>query len=161
MPLQRDPTFCDEHTGNIALRLADSLALDVSVRFWKEEAEDNEENRRAGAKPKEWSPSVACGVDEPSGKHRREQIAEGVPLLEHTAEDPSRRLWTVFQCRRRCVTIQAAHGNTEEGSTGQELLVRVAESCAEFQYDEQDVVHDERPLAPISIRCNTKDGTSD
>jgi hypothetical protein len=38
----------------------------------------------------------------------------------------------------------------------QELIVVLAETGSEFQNDEEDVVHHERPLAAVAIGCDTE-----
>jgi hypothetical protein len=71
--------------------------------------------------------------------------------LEHTGNDTACRLRAILQSGCCCITIKSAHGNTEEGSHGKELLVGLAETCTEFKNDEQHVVDDKGPDSGLAV----------
>ena len=105
--------------------------------------------------PEERPPAMGSCINEAPRKHCSKQVPEGISLLQHPAYDPSCSLRTVFQRRRRSVAIQPSHGNAEQRTTSQELIICFAEPRAEFKDNEEDVVDDERPLPAIPISGDT------
>lgn len=150
-----DAAFGDEGAGEMAAGDADGFALAEAFGFREAEAEEDEEDWRAGAEPVEGTPAVGGGVDETTRKCGGEQVAKGVALLEHPADDPSRFFGAIFQGRGCRIAVQSTHGNAEEGTAGQKLAVGVAEAGAQLQDDEEDVIDDEGPFSTIAIRRNT------
>ena len=55
-------------------------------------------------------------------------------LLEHAADETTRRRGAVLERRGGGVAVEAAHGDAEERAAPEELLVRVAEASALDQY---------------------------
>lgn len=49
-------------------------------------------------------------------------------LLQHTADETSGFFRTVLEGCGGYVTVEATHGNAKEGSTGEELVVGLAEA---------------------------------
>lgn len=92
--------------------------------------------------------------DEPTRKRRREEVSERVALLQHTGDQSTGFFWAVFKCRGRCITIQPSHSYTKKGTAGQKLRVGVAEAGAELEDDEEDVIHNEGPLAAPAVGCD-------
>lgn len=59
------------------------------------------------------------------------------------------------------MTPDTTHGNTEEGSDGQELLECVAETRGELEYANEDQVAHESPLSTVSVSDDTEDKSAE
>jgi hypothetical protein len=59
---------------------ADALAFLEGLGFGEAEAEENNQNRRASAKPEEGAPAVGGCIDEGAGEGCGEEVSEGVLL---------------------------------------------------------------------------------
>jgi hypothetical protein len=68
MPLQSDFSFSDESPSNITPLISNQLPLLERIGFRQAKAENDDQNRRAGTEPEEWTPSMRCGIDKTSGK---------------------------------------------------------------------------------------------
>lgn len=158
--LEGDFTFSDESAGDVLSCFADTLALDESVGLREAETVDDDQDWRAGTEPEKRSPSVRSGVDEATSEDGCEEVSECVSLLEHTRDDSSCGLWTVFKSGRRGVTVQTAHRHTVERTNSEELLVGLAETSSELEGDEKNVVDNERPLAAVAVRSDTKENSA-
>ena len=115
-------------------------------------------------------------IDKSTRKHGSQEIAESISLLKHARDEASGLFWAILQRRRRGVSIQATHRNTEEGSAGEELLIglrktRTLEGSASlvidrrgaaphvpyhFNDDEQRHVDDEGPFSAIPVSRNAE-----
>ena len=154
MLLQGNPALGNKGTRQMPRRMPHLRPLDERLRLRQTQAESNQQNRRAGRKPIERSPTMGRRVDQRPRKDRGQQISERIALLKHTGENATSGLGTILEGGGSRITIQATHGDTEEGAHGEELLVGVAKPGAEFEDDEEDVVDDEGPLAAVSVGCD-------
>ena len=161
MSFEGDFAFREEGTGHVALAFADGNAALESVRFWETQAEGNDQDGRAGAKPIQRTPAVGGGVDETTGEGRSEQVTKGVSLLKHAGDQATCFRRAVFEGGGGRIAIQPAHCNAKEGAHSQELLVGLAKAGAQLEDDEEDVVDDKGPLATISIGGDTEYRGSD
>lgn len=156
-----DLALGDESFRNVAVSLADGHALVKRVSLGKAQTEYNDKDWWTSAEPEKGTPSVAGGVDEAAGKGRCEEVAEGVTLLQHTGDETSGSFRAIFECSGGGVSIEASHGNSEEGAAGEELFVGLTETGTEFENDEEKVIDDKGPFAAVSVCGNTEDDTSD
>lgn len=58
------------------------------------------------------------------------------------------------------ISVQTTHCNTKKRSHSQELVVCTTKSSTELQYNEENIVNNERPLSSIPISSKTKDDRS-
>jgi hypothetical protein len=147
-----------ERTSNTPPLITHELTLNIGIGLRKAKTKDDNQDRRASTKPVKWAPSVGRRVNEPSRKRRRQEIAKRITLLQHARDQTTSLLGTVLQGGGGGITIQATHGHTKQGTAGQELLVVLAETRAELERNEEDIVHDKRPLAAVPIGRYTEDG---
>ena len=148
---ERDGAFRQKRAGYAAVGFPHSGSIAIGCGFRQAETEDDDQDGRAGAKPVQWPPAVGCGVYESAGEGCSQEVPECITLLQHTGDETASCLRAVFEGSRCCVAVEAAHGDAEEGAAGEELLVGVAETGAELEDDEEDVVDDERPFAAVSV----------
>lgn len=119
------------NTGPSSLgRPAHRLPLLVRICLGQQEAEDDDQHGRARAEPEERPPPVRGGVDEAPGEGCRQEVAEGVALLEYAGHQPSGLLGEILESGGGCISVQAAHGNAEQGPTSEELAISLAEAGA-------------------------------
>lgn len=119
VPLEGDLALLKESRGDAATDLGtDGLALSESLGLGETQAEDDDEDGRASSEPVEGSPAVRGGVDEAAGERCCQQVSEGVALLQETGHDTARLHGTVLESGGRCITIQSAHGDSEESTAG-------------------------------------------
>ena len=161
MTFQRHFAFSNERPPDISTLVPDELTLLERIGFWQTETEDDEQNRRAGTEPIQRTPAVRRSIDKTPRKCCRQKVPKSVSLLQHTRNNTTCRMRAVLQSRRGGITIQTTHRDTEQRSTGQELLVGLAEARAELQRDEEDVVHYERPFPSVAIGGHTEDDGAD
>lgn len=161
MTLKSHLAFGNEGRRDTRLAFTKGLPAPEGLSLRQAKTEENDQHRRAGAEPEEGPPAVGGGVDEAPRKGRGKQIPEGVTLLEHTGDDTAGLFGAVLECGRGGITVQTAHGDSEQGTAGQELPIGLAESRSKLEYDEQDVVDDKRPLATPPVRSNTKGDGAD
>ena len=156
MALQSNSTFSDEGFPNISTLISDQDSLFVRIRFRKTQTESDEKNWWTSTKPKERTPSVRSGIDETSRKRSREKIAEGIALLQHTRDQTTSLLWTIFERCSSSVSVKTTHRNPEQRSAGEKLWVCLTKSSAEFKDDEEKIVDDERPFSSVPIGSKTE-----
>ena len=157
MALEGNLSLSNEGTSNAwAARLAHSLTFAVCLCLGKAHSEQNEQYRRAGTEPEKRAPSVGSGVDKSTSEDHSKQVSEGVTLLQHSTDETTGLLRTVLKCCRGDVSVKPTHGDTEECTDGKKLVVGLAETGAEFEDDEKNVVDNERPLASVTICCDTE-----
>ena len=137
--------------------MSDTLALLEGFGFGEAKAENDQQNRRAGAKPVQRSPAVASGTHKGPGKHRCKEISEYISDLVYSREETTSRRRRIFECSGHGVAIHASHCNPEQTATTYELFVGIAETRCELKYDEENLVHDIRPLAAIPVCNETED----
>lgn len=119
MALESDLALLEKGRGDAAADLsADGLALSESLGLGETQTEDDDEDGRASSEPVEGSPAVGGGVDQAARERSSQQISEGVALLQETGDDTARLHGTILKGGGRCVTVQAAHGDSEESSAG-------------------------------------------
>lgn len=128
--LQRDLSFLYEGFADAAVRATQLLVGDVGVGLGHEQPPDDEEGGRRGAEPVQRSPAVRCRVHEGAGKGGGQEIARGVTLLQHTAEQATGLVGDVFESGRGGVAVETAHGDAEEGASSKELAIRASESSS-------------------------------
>ena len=142
--------FSEESTGDAGAGTVPSGdAVAIGLGFREHEAEGDDEDGWAGAEPVEWSPAVGGGVNKAAGEGGREEVAEGVALLQHTRDDSAGFGRAIFEGSGGGVAVDSTHGDPEEGAHSQELFVGVGETCAEFEDDEEDIVDDEGPVVDV------------
>ena len=112
--LQRDLALFNKYLGRVRSFFAESLALEVGVRFGETETKKDDEHWGSGAEPEEWAPSVANGIDESAGEDGGEEVAKGVALLEHTGDDTAGLFGAVFESCARLVTCLALDRGEED-----------------------------------------------
>jgi len=154
--LQCDFAFSNKCCPDIALFVSDDLAFLVGFGFWQAESKDNDEDGRASTEPEEWTPSVRCGVHKTSCESSRQQVPKSIALLQHSRNQTTSFLWTIFQGCCGSITVQPAHCNSEQCSAGKELFVSLTETGPEFENDEKKIIDHEGPFSSISIRCETE-----
>ena len=154
MLLQGNPSLGNKSTRQVSRRIPHLRPLNKRFRLRQAQAERNQQDRRAGRKPIKRPPAMGRSINERPRKHRSQQIAKRIALLEHTGKNATSSLGTIFESGGSSITIQTAHGDTEKGTHGEELLVGVTEAGAEFEDNEEDVVDDEGPLAAVSVGCD-------
>ena len=130
MALQRHLTFRNECPSDISTLISNKHALFKGIGFWKAETENDDQNWRAGAKPEERAPSVRCSVHKTSRKGCGHEISKCVTLLEHTGNDTTSFLRTIFKGCSCGIAVKPTHCNTEQGSAGKKLFVGLAEPSA-------------------------------
>lgn len=157
MALERNLALGNERPSNVTALCTHQVALNILIGLGEAQPECDEQNGRAGTKPVQWAPAVRCGVDETARERGSQEVAKGIALLQHTRDDATGLLGAVLERGGCGVAVQTAHGNAEEGAAGQELPVGLAESRAELEHDEQEVVDDEGPAAAIAICCDTEE----
>ena len=145
MVFEGDLAFGYEGAGYVAALLANGDTVAERLGLRQAEAEEDDQDRGPGAEPEKRPPAVRGGVDEPARKGRGEQVAKCVALLEHAGDETAGRWRTVFDGGCGGVSVQPAHCDAEECSHGEELLVGLAEACAELEDDEEDVVNYKGP----------------
>jgi len=106
------------------------LTSDEGVGLGQEEPPQDEESGRTGAKPEQRPPAMRRVVRERPREHRRQEVAERVPLLQHPAQDTPRFRRRVFERGRRAVAVDPAHRDAEEGADYQEALVAAGRGSA-------------------------------
>lgn len=131
MTLQRNLPLRQERSSNTATHLRARLLSSLeSLRLTQEQTEDDNKNRRTSRKPIKRPPSVRGRINERASKRRGEEVSKSIPLLQQTGDNTTRLGGAVLECGGSCITIQTTHGNAEEGATGQELFVGLAEASA-------------------------------
>ena len=155
MLLQCDPALGHKGTRQASSRMPDLGPLNKGLGLRQTQAESNQQDGRTRRKPIKRPPAMGRRIDQRSCKNGSQQISKRITLLQHTGENAASGLGTIFEGSGSGITVQTAHGNTEEGAHGEELLVGVAEAGAEFEDDEEDVVDDEGPFAAVAVRCDT------
>ena len=100
--------------------------------------------------------TMGGGVDKASRKSCCKKISKCIALLQHTRYQTTSKFWAIFQRSCSSISIKTTHGNTEERSASQELLVSLTETGSQLQDNEQDVVDDKWPFSSISICSKTK-----
>ena len=95
-------------------RLSDALSLNEGIRLRQAEPEDDEQNRRACAEPKQRSPPMATGVHERPCKNCREKISHYISNLKNPRDETTSRKWTIFECCGDSIAIHASHCNTKQ-----------------------------------------------
>lgn len=128
MPPDRNLAFRDECLANIPPTFARLNMVLIRVSLREEESPDNKDDGWTGAEPKQRSPTMRCGIDESTGERSCKEVSKCVALLEYTAHQTSGLRRDILKRRGCCVTVKAPHGYTEEGTTGEELTVGVAET---------------------------------
>lgn len=98
MLLERHFAFFHEHFRCVGLFFSDALALSVCVGLWEAQAEENNEDWRAGSKPEQRSPFMPDRVDEGTSENGRQEVSKGVSLLKHARYDTTCEWWTIFEC---------------------------------------------------------------
>ena len=152
MTLQRNLALRQERSSNATAHLrARLLSSTESLRLTQEQAEDDNKNRGTSRKPIKRTPSVRGRINERASKSRGEQVSKGITLLQQTGDNTTRLGGTVLESGGSCITIQTSHGNTEEGATGQELFVGLAEAGAQLEDDKEQLVNDEGPFAAPAV----------
>lgn len=146
MSLQGDSAFCEEGTCEVTRSVSHGITFTVDLRFREAKPEDDEQYRRTGAEPVQWSPGVLGGVDKSPGEDGGQEVAKSITLLQHAGQNASGVVWAVFQCSRRRISVETTHGDTVEGPYGEELAVIITKSGGKFENDEEDVVDHKRPL---------------
>ena len=155
--LQCNPSLREEGPCRVKRRLPDTLALLEGFGFRKAKAEDDEQNRRACAKPIQGSPAVArCAHKRPS-KDCCKKVSKYVSNLQYPREETTSRRRTIFECSGYSVAVHASHRNPEQAAATYELMVGVAKTRCELKYDEENVIHDIRPFGAIPICEKTED----
>jgi hypothetical protein len=156
MFLERNLSFSDESSSDITTFISNENTLLVGVGLRQAKTEDDDEDRRASTEPEEWPPSMARSVDQSSSESCRKQISKCISLLQYTRDQTTRRLGTILKSSRGSISIETAHGDTEERTAGKELFVGLAETGAELEDDEEKVVDNERPLSTVTVGSNTE-----
>lgn len=104
---------------------------------------------------------MRCSINQGPSKRSSQQVAKGVTLLEQPRDNPPRLHGTILQGGGRGVPVKTAHGDSEQSATGEELLIGLAETRAELEHDEKNVVHNKRPLATPAVGGNAKGDGAD
>ena len=131
MTLQRNLALRQERSSNATAHLlARLLSPTEGLRLTQEQTEDDNKDRWTSRKPIKRTPSVWGRINERASKSRGEQVSKSITLLQQTGDNTTRLGGTVLERGGSCITIQTSHGNTEEGATGQELFVGLAEASA-------------------------------
>lgn len=162
MTLQGDLALRHERGSHTTANLSTSLlATAEGLRLRQTQPEDNNQHRWASSEPEEGTPAMGRGINQRARKSRRKQIPERIPLLQQAGDNTTRCDGTVLQRGSRRVTVQSAHGDTEQSPGRKELPVGLGETGAELENDEEHLVGDEGPLTAPSVRCDTEDDGSD
>ena len=104
---------------------------------------------------------MTCSIHEAPSENHGEEVAKGITLLQHTRNEAPSSCGAVLERRRRCITVQTPHCDTEQGPYCEELLVGLTETGPKLEDDEEDVVHHKGPFPPVSIRRNAKNDGAD
>ena len=131
------------------------------IGLGKTKPEEDEEHGRTGTEPVQGSPGMRRRSNQGSGERGGEQVTKRIPLLKQTGHEPASLIRTILESGGGGISVHAAHGNPEEGPTGQELLVGVAEARTQFQGDEEEIVDDEGPLSAPAIRGDAENHAAD
>lgn len=145
---------CRNTTTHFRARL---LTTTESLRLRQTQTEGNDQDGRARREPIQRAPSMGGSIDQATRKRSCKQITKSITLLQQTGDDTTSLGRAVLESSSSSVTVQTAHGDTEEGTAGQELLIGLAESAAQLDDDEEELVDDEGPFPAIAIRGNTED----
>ena len=141
-------------------RFSHTLTFLEGFGFRKAKTEDDQQNRRARAKPVQRSPAVASGTHKGPGKDRCEKISEYISDLVYSREETTSRRRRILKCSGHSVAVHASHCNPEQAAASYELFVGVTETRCKLEQDEENLVYDVRPFAAIPIRNETEnDGT--
>jgi hypothetical protein len=131
MTLQRNLSLRQERSSNTTTHLRARLLSSLeSLRLTQEQTEDDNKNRRTSRKPIKRPPSVRGRINERASKSRGKEVSKSIALLQETRDNTTRLGGTVLERGGSCITIQTTHGDTEEGATGQELFIGLAEAGA-------------------------------
>ena len=96
------------------------------------------------------------GINKTTSKSGGKKVAKGIALLHDARDQTSCSFRAVLKGRCSNVSVQPTHCNAKECTAGQELLISLAESGAEFEDDEEKVVYNERPLSSVSVGSDTE-----
>jgi len=91
----------------------------------------------------------------------RKEISKRIPLLQQPGKQPPRLNRSIFQGRRRSISVHPTHGDAKEGPTGEELGIRLGKAGGEFKDDEKHEIRDERPFSSEAVAKDAKDGGAD
>jgi hypothetical protein len=83
--------------------------------------------------------------------HGRDQIADGIALLQHARREPACFKRKVLERGGRREAPDAAHRDTEEGPHGEEGVEVLDEARSELEHRAGEQVRNQRPLAPEAI----------
>ena len=83
MSLQCNFAFCEECTGEATGGVSDSITFTVDLRLRETKAEDDDQDRRTGAKPEQWSPAVLGSIDQGPREDGGQKVSKSVTLLQH------------------------------------------------------------------------------
>lgn len=104
---------------------------------------------------------MRSSIDKTSGKSRGEQIPKRVTLLQEPRNDTACFRRAILQRCSSRVTVQSTHGNSKQGATSQELFICLAETSAELEDHEEELVDDEWPFAAPSIGGDSEGDRAD
>lgn len=96
--------------------LSHNLPLTIRLGLGEVESPDDEEDRRASAEPKQRPPRVDGCVNQRTSKGSGQEIADGITSLEQTGHDTTSCIWAVFKSSCHGVSVETAHGDSEESS---------------------------------------------
>lgn len=104
---------------------------------------------------------MRSSTNQATRKGSSQQITKSITLLQQTRNNTTRLQGTVLKGSRCSITVETTHGNTEQSTASQELLVGLAETSTQFENHEQQLVHHKGPFPSPAIGCNTKGNSTD
>lgn len=90
-------SFFKERAGDMTTGVSNQHSFFEGIGLGHEKTRNDEEDGRAGAEPVEWTPSVGCSVDQAACEGCREEISEGISLLQHSTDQSTGSFWTILE----------------------------------------------------------------
>lgn len=151
MPLDSHLSFFEERRSHSSHLSSSFLSSSERLRFGKKQTIQNNQHWNGSRKPIERSPSMRGRINQGTRKCCRQQISKRISLLKNTRDNPTSLQGTIFKGGGCSIAVYATHGDTEESSTGQELLVGLAKTGAQLEDDKKNIIDDKRPFAAPSV----------
>lgn len=151
MPLDSHLSLFEERRSHSSHLSSSFLSSSERLRLGKKQTIQNDQHWNGGRKPIKRSPSMRGCIDQGTRKRCRQQISKRISLLKNARDNPTSLQGTILKGGSCGIAVYATHGNTEESSTGQELLVGLAETGTQLEDNKQNIVDDKGPFAAPSV----------